>query len=302
MPYVDPNVARKNILQDDHLRRVKSLPDGSPVFSHVEFSILGLCNRKCVFCPRHDPAVYPNVNEFMSLELYQKILNDLSEVQYEGRLSYSGFSEPMLHKDVVKFIALSKEMLPKCIVEIVTNGDQLNAMLLRALFDAGLDTLLVSLYDGPEQIPHFEGMIKESGVASEKVILRKRYLPPEENFGINGISNRAGTVDMKALEMRPLNEPLDHPCYYTHYRMMVDHNGDVLLCPHDWGKKLIAGNLQRENVIEVWTKRLNPIRIRLGKGDRRVAPCNVCDVIGTRQGGEHFKAWQTFYQEKGMAL
>ena len=106
-------------------------------------------------------------------------------------------------------------------------------------------------------------------------------------------------VQIEELNIKPLDSPMNMPCYYTHYRMMVDHNGDVLLCPHDWGKKLIAGNLKKEHIIAIWMgERLSQIRERLGRGDRTFAPCNVCDVNGTLQGGEHFKAWQKFYQEK----
>jgi radical SAM protein with 4Fe4S-binding SPASM domain len=111
------------------------------------------------------------------------------------------------------------------------------------------------------------------------------------------LTNRAGTVTIQESHVAPLQEPLDRPCYYTHYRMMVDHNGDVLLCPHDWGKKLVAGNLHDESILAIWTgKILTQARKRLGRGDRGLAPCNVCDVEGTRQGGGHFKAWQDFYR------
>lgn len=298
MTFLDANIGRKNALQNGHLMRAGRLPDGSPVFSHIEFSICGLCNRRCVFCPRVDPAVYPNVAEYLSLDLYRKVLTDLKDIDYSGGLSYSGFSEPFYHKQIVDFVASSKEILPRCRVEIVTDGDFLKAQKLRAIFGAGLDTLLISMYDGPEQIPHFEAMITEAGVDPNRVILRKRYLPPEEQFGIN-LTNRAGMVTIKEASVAPLKEPMNHPCYYTHYRMMVDHTGEVLLCPHDWGKKLIVGNVRRQHVVDIWIGEvLSRVRQRLGEGDRRFAPCNVCDVVGTLQGGDHFKAWQEYYRKQ----
>jgi radical SAM protein with 4Fe4S-binding SPASM domain len=242
-----------------------------------------------------DPKIYPNVAEFLSLDLYCKLLRDLSDIDYSGGLSYSGFSEPFYHKQLVEFVQWSKDILPHCRLEIVTNGDFVKPQKLQTLFDAGLNTLLISMYDGPEQIPHFQAIIREAGVDAGRVILRKRYLPPEEQYGIN-LTNRAGMVTIEGSHVAALQDPLRRPCYYTHYRMMVDHNGDVLLCPHDWGKKLVAGNIQNESIVEIWTgKVLTHVRRRLGVGDRRLAPCNVCDVEGTRQGGEHFKAWQKYY-------
>jgi len=295
MSFMDPNIERKNAVQNAHLMKAPRLLGGAPVFSHIEFSICGLCNRECVFCPRVDPKVYPNVAEFLPLELYRKVLRDLKDVDYAGGLSYSGFSEPFYNKQLVEFISSSKEFLPRCRVEIVTNGDFVKAQKLRALFDAGLTTLLISMYDGPEQIPHFQSIVKEAGVNPDKVILRKRYLPPGEQYGIN-LTNRAGMVTISKVEVAALTEPLNQPCYYTHYRMMVDHSGEVLLCPHDWGKKLIAGNVRDQHIVDIWTgKILTRVRQRLAKANRRFAPCNVCDVVGTLQGGEHFKAWQEFY-------
>lgn len=297
MAFIDPNIPRKNALQNAHLKAVGPLPDGSPVFSEVEFSITGLCNRTCVFCPRVDPKAYPNLNEHLSLELFTKTSRDLSDISYSGRMVFSGFSEPLLHKNVFELLRVGRDILPECQLEIVTNGDRLTARVMTELFEAGLTTLLVSMYDGPEQIHHFESVIEDSSIPPEKVILRKRYLPMEEGYGIN-LTNRAGTVAIDEAGVKALREPMDHPCFYTHYRMMIDHHGDVLLCPHDWGKRLIVGNLKDDHIVDLWTGSvLTRTRKRLGGGDRKFAPCNVCDVLGTRQGRQHFNAWQKLYRE-----
>lgn len=299
MAFLDPNITRKNALQEAHFRQAPRLPDGSPAFSHIEFNIHGSCNRRCVFCPRVDEQLFPNLSEGLSVELYRKILRDLQSIRYTGRLSYSGFSEPLYHTQLDELIASSKAALPGCRVEIVTNGDMVTSKRLRGLFEAGLDALLVSLYDGPHQIARFEAMRQEAGLSAAQVILRERYRPPEEGFGIN-LTNRAGMVTINALNITALSAPLTQPCHYPHYRMMVDYNGDVLLCPHDWGKKLVVGNLQREHIVDVWTGPvLTHARQRLAAGDRRQAPCNVCDVNGTLQGREHFKAWEAFYAQAG---
>ena len=292
--FVDPNVARKNKIQNLHLTSVGHFPDGSPPFSHIEFNITGLCNRLCTFCPRIDKKAYPNLNEHLTLDLWKKITDDLATVDYSGRLSFCGFSEPMLHKKVFDLVKIARQTLPNSSIEIITNGDQLTVENIDSLFDAGLTTLIVSMYDGPEQIPYFESIVNKSNISRDKVILRKRYLPPEDGYGIE-LTNRSGTVNIDEVNIEALTEPLKHQCFYVHYRMMVDYNGDVLLCPHDWGKKLIAANLNDDNIIDVWNNKiLNSVRTRLGKADRNLAPCNKCDALGTRQGHEHFKAWQDY--------
>ena len=53
--------------------------------------------------------------------------------------------------------------------------------------------LLISLYDGPEQIVKFKNMIKQSGVPEDFIILRDRWYTQAENFGVK-LTNRAGTI------------------------------------------------------------------------------------------------------------
>lgn len=295
MAFLDPNIARKNALLNAHLQKTGSLPDGSPIFSEIEFNITGLCNRLCVFCPRVDPNVFPNLNEHMSVDLYRKIMGDLRDIDYTGRVAYSGFSEPLLHPQVMELLRTSREILPECYLEIVSNGDRVTTRVLNDLFEAGLTTLLISMYDGPEQIELFEDIIRESGVPRENVILRERYLPPEQSFGIT-LTNRAGSVTVKEVGLTVPEAPIMHPCYYPHYRMMVDYTGDVLLCPNDWARRLIIGNLADTPLVDIWTgANQTAARKRLGLGDRSVSPCDKCDILGTRQGGEHVKKWQEFY-------
>ena len=37
--------------------------ENTPLFSWIDINITELCNRKCVFCPRINPEIYPNLNK-----------------------------------------------------------------------------------------------------------------------------------------------------------------------------------------------------------------------------------------------
>ena len=57
------------------------------------------------------------------------------------------------------------------------------------------------------------------------------------------------------------------------------------MCPHDWGKKIILGNLNNERLIDIWfNKKSMSIRKMLNNSNRNFTPCNVCDVEGTFMG------------------
>ena len=284
------NISRINeiSLNSDAFNRV--FEDGSPFFTRVEFSITDLCNRVCEFCPRADPEVYPNNNEEMSLELYEKIMKDLASINWQGGIVFSAFGEPMLHRNVLGLIKLTKKYLPDSILDIVTSGDQLKPKKVTALFKAGLDVLKISLYDGPEQIEIFENMRKKICVDKKKFILRHRF-NKEENFGII-FSNRAGNAQLEGQKIKVL--PLKSNCYFTFYKLMIDFDGRVLLCSHDWNKKLSPGSLKDMSVYEAWASPvMQNVRRMLSKQNRNFSPCKACDVTGTLNGEESFNRWLT---------
>ena len=295
--FIDPNIMRKGKLLDEHLTRQaeEQLP---PFFSLIEFNLSGLCNRKCVFCPRADPTVYANVNEHIPVELYEKIMKDLREAGFDGTILYSAFGEPLLYKNIELLLEMSKQYCPEVRIEIVSDGDFVTPEKLRRLFNAGLTVLSISMYDGPHQREKFEAMRNEAGLMNDQLILRVRWLPMEEHYGIT-LSNRAGMVELKDLVIVALKEPLKRPCYYPFYQVLVDYDGAVLLCPHDWGKKLIVGNLHRQTIQEVWNSRtMKRVRMNLAKADRNFPPCNACDVNGTNMGQSHFDRWVDYYQRQ----
>ena len=299
--FMDPLIPRKAKELEQHVEDVHRETTSPPSFSLIEFNLSGLCNRTCVFCPRVDPKLFPNVNKHIPVELYEKIMRELGQADYDGMILYSAFSEPLLYKRIEVLIELSKRHCPRIRVESLTDGDFVTPDKMRSLFGAGLDSLLISMYDGPHQAELFQGMMAEAGLSDKQVILRKRWLPPEEHYGIT-LSNRAGSVQIEGVGVGPLSEPLKRPCFYPFYQVLIDYDGSVLLCPHDWGKKLIAGNVNHQSLQEIWNGPiLQRVRKSLAKSDRNFAPCNVCDVDGTLMGRTHFDRWNSYYKSKGRA-
>ena len=47
----------------------------------VEINTTELCNRTCVFCPRHDPTVFPNRNLHLTVKGAQTIAEELADNQ-----------------------------------------------------------------------------------------------------------------------------------------------------------------------------------------------------------------------------
>ena len=258
--------------------------NGFPLFSFVELNVNELCNRTCVFCPRVDPKTYPNQNLHMDIELASEISKQLLEVGFDGIVNISGTGEATLTKHLP--LIVKKFGDKKIHIEIVTNGDFLKPKLISDLYSAGLKQLVVSMYDGPEQIEYFNNLFDECGIDEDLYTLRDRWYDEEEDYGLI-YTNRAGSMGEKLLS------PHERPCYYPHYAAYIDWNGDVLLCCQDmYNRTEIFGNILEKKLVDIWVdKKLNDFRKKLVKGERTISPCNNCTANGMVFGENHSKLW-----------
>ena len=284
--YVDPAMQRKRELIDETL----NFYNGIPLPSVVEISESGKCNRSCSFCPKSDPD-YPDVLEFIDTSLVEKLTLELGELNYSGIFIFSGFCEPLLDKNIFELIRISRLNMPHSKIEVVTNGDPLNPLRMRKLFDSGLTTLNISAYDDETQVKLLDDMAKKAGIDDSQYVIRPRWLSEEDNFGIT-INNRSGALTNSEYIIEPLKEPLKQKCNYPSYNFFMDYNGDVLLCSHDWLKKHVVGNVCKDTFIDIWTgpKMMGPRKLLLD-ANRNFSPCDVCDVHGMKMGDSHSESW-----------
>lgn len=286
------NLQRKSAYVD-----VVQIHEGVPLPSWIDLSLTELCNRSagspkaCSFCPRIDGTFYPNQNIHMSLDLLRKLAKELDELAFAGTIVLCGYGEPLLHPHIVDVVdILNYGGLHR--IEIVTNGDFLGPRRISELCEAGVDYFVVSMYDGPHQVDKFKQAFAEAGRDNEDTyLLRDRWHTAEDQFGLK-LTNRGGTVSVGP------QEPVDRlrPCYYLAYQMQVDWNGDVLLCPQDWHKKLKFGNLGTQSLFEIWSSpRMMKRRRELLGGRRHSHPCSECNTDGTLHGFNHLPHWEKIH-------
>ena len=281
--FLDPNIENKSKTVEDKIQFFEHQGVSLPLPTEIEISESGTCNRSCSFCPR-SAADFEDKKEFISNELYEKLCLELNELNYKGTIRFSGFVEPLLDKNIYNLLKMGRKYLPDCNIEMVTNGDPLNLKRLKKLFENGLNRILISAYDGKEDADKLEDLCKSADLSTEQYIVRHRYYSEEQDFGIT-LSNRAGLMENAEYKIKALKEPLKNPCYIPSYTFFLDYQGDVLMCPHDWGKKVLLGNLTKENFLDIWfSKKSLRIRKMLNNSNRNFAPCNVCDVEGTFMG------------------
>lgn len=293
--FYDKNIDKTSIIYDAHIDDKANWFGDVPPFTCLELNILAICNRKCFFCPKSDREKFPNLKEYISFEFYEYLMKQLASVNYSGRISLCGLSEPFIHKGLNRLVQITKEICPKVYLDIITNGDFLTTQNVKELFDSGLDNLKVSMYDGPQQVPKFEKIREDLHLSEEKYAIRARYLSAENDFGLT-INNRGGSINLPQYNIVPLKEPLKQSCYYPFHKLVIDYNGDCMICPSDWEKKLLVGNLHSQTIFEIWNSPvMKEVRLKLINKDRSQSPCTNCNIHGTLYAQKHFDAWKNYY-------
>ena len=280
---IQSNINRKKPILD----RDPQYHNGIPLPSWIELSLIDVCNRACSFCPKSDDTVAPNTYQRMTMSLIDKLVDDLKKINFEGAFCLCGYGEPMLHKEHIKIINKLGEIGG---VEIITNGDLINEKSLLKLYESKATKIIISLYDGPEQIDQFKKLIKKINIPDEFVILRDRWYSDKIDYGVK-LTNRVGTV--KVGNQPDIKDYSKTKCYYTAYQLLIDWNGDVFLCPQDWQRRQTMGNIMQTEFFNIWSGPImSKYRRFLLNGDRKLNPCNQCNADGMVYGEQHFKAWK----------
>jgi len=258
----------------------------------IDINVTEICTRKCVFCPRVDPKIYPNRNLNMSFETCNKLASDLSDINYSNQIVFAGFSEPLANKKILDFIKIFRKKLPyNNNISITTNGDLLTDEILNSLFESGLNLLKMSLYDGPEQEEKFLKQFEKNNIRPDQYIIKRFWHGPEDEYGMSGISNRVGMMKLNRRDIPA------RACFMPFNSSFIDWNGDVLLCTHNWSKSVKHGNINETSLKDVWLgESVTKIRKHHIKNGRcGVKPCEGCEVHGQVYGEDSFNAFKKIY-------
>ena len=279
---IEKNILRKKPILD----REPQIYKGVPLPSWIELSLIDVCNRSCSFCPKSDENIAPNTHQKMERVLIDKLYQNLKDINYEGAFTLCGYGEPLLYKDLDY---LTDKLGELGSIEVVTNGDPLNVKKLKKLYKANISQLVISMYDGPEQIMYFTDMMKKADIPKTFYSLRDRWHKGEEFSDY--ITNRAGTVKSgKQIKVENLK---DKRCFYPAYHAQIDWDGNLYICPHDWQRRNPMGNLMQKNFFDIWNgSALTNMRKMLFRGKRDKLPCSSCNCNGKIHGEKHYEAFK----------
>ena len=156
-------------------------------------------------------------------------------------------------------------------VEMTTNGTFLKRKVAENLLQAGLTFLRVSLYNHPRQVQIFEKRLK--GLPFREVKLIERWDPDL----FNTKTNRAGFFE-NTNEKDQIKT--NRPCNYPFYHMLINHTGEVYLCPQDWSLKYSQGNIKTSTIMGIWMNDKYQNYRKILATNRNIKPCSDCNADG----------------------
>ncbi len=288
------------------------IPLDTPYSVHID--ICSVCNFKCSFCFQSNPEAMKSKGYkygFMSLDLFKKITDDLTQFKHKIRKVKIGLhGEPTLHPELPKMISYMKSKNVTEIIELFTNASLLNPKLNKEIIDAGLDRVNMSIegltsekykeVTGAtvdmkkfiENIKNLYEIRKDCKIYIKVVDINFSQEDKDKFYNMFGnICDEmfvehvvpqwaeinkfdVDTTGMYGQKVDRYKEVCPFPFMYLHFNF----DGTTSPCTLDWGKQVLIGDVSKESAVEIWQgKKLKYLQIKMLEKKRDGIPfCNKC--------------------------
>jgi radical SAM protein with 4Fe4S-binding SPASM domain len=264
----DRNLRRHIYAQDLELKptidKVIKNIDGK-LFDRIEIETINRCNNHCEFCPVH-AGVDPRTLTVMNDQLFEKIISNLKNINFNGYVALFSNNEPLLDPQIIDRIKYTKKQLPQAFHYLYTNGTLLNENKFLDLANT-LDLLIIDNYA--------DKMLKPVKSVHDK------YSDKYDNVYIQMrrrdeiLTTRGG----QATNRQSINS-LRSSCIYPFTQLVVRPDGKISLCCNDALGIYTLGDLNRQSLFEVWYSReYEQIRKGILNGRYNLDLCKSCDTL-----------------------
>lgn len=282
--------------------------DPPPSFPRrINVELTNHCNQRCPHCPRLD---FTRPLGFLSRRLFERLVSECAP--HPTRLWLHFLGEPLLHREVVDFIAMAKHLGVRE-VGLSTNAVGLNERLADRLVRCGLDRLECSV-DGVDRASYLQMRGRDHFVRATGNIRaflgRKRAMGVERPVtSIQFLRTPAIEADLPRVleEWRPwlgvrdfvmtirpitfggavsvVENPEEElsaprpPCRWLTDALVVLQDGTVTMCGTDWDAHAPLGNITDSSITDIWNGP-EMLRRRMAHDVGRfseVGPCANCE-------------------------
>lgn len=230
----------------------------------INIETSSLCNRKCSYCPvGYETKI--KEQEYLKIETFNRIIAELSDIEYEGDINLCMFNEPMLDKGIISKVQYIRKMCPNCRISFNSNGDFLTRDKLDALASAGLNQMFITAHTLPgkkyihsEKKNELEGICRRLEIpfiiSKEKNQDNITCLADFKGIELFLVANnweekgvdRGGSVPSLSLKNNM------KPCFRPFREIAIAHDGCVRLCTNIYTSTGCYGSLENESIKEIY--------------------------------------------------
>lgn len=282
------------------------------------------CNFKCKFCPTSDRDLMKSVGRpwtRMTFEIFKKIADDMTEFPKKVKvLRMYKDGEPLINKDLERMVAYAKAVGASERIDTTSNASLLTSARGKALVEAGLDRINISIYGvSTENYKSFSDAKVEFSTILENV--RSFYEIRGNCEMVVKVNGDTLSQEEKDLFLQAFGDYTDKifiehtmacwpnfelrdgvkvnqevgiygqelsdvdACPYPFYSFSINSDGLVSVCFLDWGRKLTVGDVKKQTVREIWDgKPMRSYRKMFLEGNRMKHP--VCGGCGQMTHGQ----------------
>lgn len=219
----------------------------------ISFELSNICNlaaqhRRCPVNLVRETRVLP-----------ERIVNGVLETcrahQFRGVIAFHMYNEPGIDPRLVYFMRHIKSLLPDVKLFLLTNGWYLTQSLAEEFVGHGLDFMDISAYSQQE----WERLQKINVPIRVRVI---RQVLDDRMQWNNRKSESAVRSDA---------------CYCPVYEICISCSGQVCLCPYDWERRHVFGDLNQESLEQILRRpEIWEVYENLSIGKRTLDVCRNC--------------------------
>jgi radical SAM protein with 4Fe4S-binding SPASM domain len=270
------------------------------------------CSLACSFCGIQsirdngadaDTGTHGKVSapyKFMNLYTVAKVASSAKRLGWNPRWEFAMHGEPTLNKQLAEMVAVVRQHHPRGYIMVTSNGSGLLGQpgKIKALFDAGLNTLALDAYKHANFVQRLQ---QELGVAQVVDGIEVCHYPlnpagnphhrhhgkmisivadiSDNTSGTHQLTNQGGN----SFAAEQVN--LEQRCAKPFRELSVRWDGNVALCCDDWKGQYKIGNVNDTPLEALWNHpHFEAARRKLYAAQRDFGPCAGCNVRTYRNG------------------
>lgn len=245
--------------------------DEMPKINTIEIETINRCNNDCSFCPvakGHDIRQFQRMSE----ELFHRIIDELSEMDYSGYISLFANNEPLMDARIFDFMEYAREKLPNAMHALYTNGILLDREKYIRMIKT-LDYLVIDNYNDEMKLNDNIAELVDVEIPEEIKCQVVVYVRKKNQI----LYNRGGIAPNKLLE-----GVFTSGCTMPFMQMVIRPDGKVSRCAQDAYGFTTLADVTKQGIQAAWKSReyCQMRKLMREKGRLAVEGCQNCDMFG----------------------